>query len=424
MSGPRDLPAEGCADPVRRRHVIFVEGFDPRGAEGYFDLFRRTCEQFRRLWPITAELRPLQIDSADFAHWDVKMRGAGWQTEVRYEFMRLERFMRSDMAKPTASFLLWGLAWFFGDLLSGAEMRVFRASWRFGLHLLYFQLLLLGWLAIPVAIALLGEAAVVRYFDTATLAALASLAALVLACSVLRPLAERLGATQIGSCWLVLRGFGRGRPTWLDHAVEAGARRVRDVQKGGDTDEIVIVGHSSGSVIASAILARALELDQGCGRSRLALLTLGSVMSGVTLHPAAQRMREIVERLATAQAVAWIDCQSRKDVMGFTNFDPASGVRAPAGTQRPNPQLWQIRFKEMIAPENYRRFRRNFLRVHYQYLMAGDRPAPYDYILLVAGPAPIAEWPKQDRQLMAAFMQSAEVDRERGRHDSKVAAYL
>jgi len=27
--------------PVQRRHVIYVSGYDPRGAQGYFDLFRR-----------------------------------------------------------------------------------------------------------------------------------------------------------------------------------------------------------------------------------------------------------------------------------------------------------------------------------------------------------------------------------------------
>jgi hypothetical protein len=36
--------------------------------------------------------------------------------------------------------------------------------------------------------------------------------------------------------------------------------------------------------------------------------------------------------------------------------------------------------------------------------MAGDRPAPYDYILLVGGPLPIGEWPRRDRELFAAFV--------------------
>jgi hypothetical protein len=174
------------------------------------------------------------------------------------------------------------------------------------------------------------------------------------------------------------------------------------------------------------MMARALELDPdlGRGRTRLVLLTLGSVMPAVALHPAAQEMRNTVRRLAASPALTWIDCQSRKDVMCFTNFDLVDTIGLETGAQRRNPLLWRIRFREMIARENYARFRWNYLRVHYQYIMAGDRPAPYDYVLLVAGPAPIAEWPKQDRQLMAAFMQNAEAKRENGRHYAEVVACL
>jgi hypothetical protein len=74
------------------------------------------------------------------------------------------------------------------------------------------------------------------------------------------------------------------------------------------------------------------------------------------------------------------------------------------GAERCNPLLWRISFKDMIAPENYNRFRWDHFRVHYQYIMGGERPAPYDYILLVGGPMPIAQWPIHDRAFMAAMM--------------------
>ena len=154
------------------------------------------------------------------------------------------------------------------------------------------------------------------------------------------------------------------------------------------------------------------------------LLTLGSVMPAVALHPAAQSMRNIVRQLAVAPTLSWIDCQSRKDVMCFTNFDPVDGIGLDGGMDRRNPLLWRIRFREMIAPENYGRFRWSYLRVHYQYILAGDRPAPYDYMLLVAGPAPIAEWPKRHRQLMDVFIRDAEPEAEIDRQDAAVAACL
>jgi len=137
--------------PVQRRHVIYVSGYDPRGAQGYFDLFRRTCQRFERLWPVSARLKPIEIASEDFAHWGVALYGPNWRTVTHCDFLRLETCIRSDMEKPTGWQVLRGLGWIGADLLSGAMFRIFAASWRFALHLLYFQSLLLTWVAARLA---------------------------------------------------------------------------------------------------------------------------------------------------------------------------------------------------------------------------------------------------------------------------------
>jgi hypothetical protein len=394
--------------PVQRRHVIYVSGYDPRGAQGYFDLFRRTCQRFERLWPVSARLKPIEIASEDFAHWGVDLYGPNWRTVTHCDFLRMETFIRSDMEKPTGWQVLRGLGWVGGDLLSGALFRIFAASWRFALHLLYFQSLLLTWVAAAVIVAFAAGHAARTFFDWSVPASVALSLLIAFATLVaLRPLADRQRVVQIASCWKTLRRFGRGQATWIDRAVDTGARHLVAVARASKADELAVVGHSTGGVIAAAIVDRALELDPHLGRNgpRLVLLTLGSVMPAVALHPAAQKMRDIVVRLATTPALDWIDCQSRKDVLCFANFDPVDGIGLDVGHERCNPLLWNIAFKDMIAPDDYNRFRWNHFRVHYQYIMAGDRPAHYDYVLLVGGPRAIAEWPQRDRELMAAFLQ-------------------
>ncbi len=397
---------EGGVGAIRRRHVIYVSGYDPRGAQGYFDLFRRTCDRSQRLWPVSLTLQPVEIDSEDFAHWRLDLRGSDWQTTTHYDFLRLERFVQADMAGSTARQMLRALGWFVDDVVSGAQFRIFRASWRFGLHLLCFQLLLLAWIAVAAAVATIVGRTVGEYLGWPLWAAImSSLAAAVLVAVALRPLADRWRVIQLSNSWTDLRRFGRNRSTRLNRAIDAGAQRVIAAARTNEVDELAVVGHSSGCVIASAIMARAMELDPDLSRRgpRLVLLTLGSVMPAVALHPAAQRMRDIVGRLAAAPGLTWIDCQSRKDVMCFANFDPVDGVGVDVGSRRSNPLLWRISFRDIIAPQNYNRFRWNHFRVHYQYIMGGDRRAPYDYTLLVGGPAAIAEWPERARDLVTAF---------------------
>ncbi len=396
--------------PIQRRHILYVSGYDPRGAQGYFDLFRRTCHQFERLWPVSAKLKPIEIASEDFAHWGVDLYGPHWQAVTHYDFLRLENFIRSDIEQQTGWQLLRALGWIGGDLLSGVMFRVFAASWRFALHLLYFQSLLLTWLAAAVIVAFAAGHAVRTFFDWSIAASIAvSLAAAFATLVTLRPIADRWRVVQISSCWKTLRRFGRGQQTWIDRAVDIGARHLVAVARASKADELAVVGHSTGGVIAAAIVDRALELDPHLGRNgpRLVLLTLGSVMPAVALHPAARKMRDIIARLATAPALDWIDCQSRKDVLCFANFDPVDGIGLDVGYERCNPLLWNIAFKDMIAPDDYSRFRWNHFRVHYQYIMAGDRPSHYDYVLLVGGPRAIAEWPQHGRRFMAEFLQEA-----------------
>jgi pimeloyl-ACP methyl ester carboxylesterase len=395
------------AGAVQRRHVIYVAGYEPRGAKGYCKLFERECDRFQRIWPVSATVEPTDFDSEDFARWLVDVRASNWQVSTTYDFLRLERFIRSDLAEPMVRHIPRSLGWVIGDLVTGAQFRIFRAAWRFGLHLLFVQVVLLAWLAFAAAIgATAGSVVTGRLGLPMPVGIVTSLLAAAAAFLALQPIARRLGAIQITSCWATLRRFGRGRATWLDQVIDIGARHLIAAARQNDADEIVVVGHSAGCVIASAVIARALEWDQELGRRgpRLVLLTLGSVMPAVALHPAGRRMRDIVGRLAVEPALAWIDCKFRKDVMSFVNCDPVEGIGVHVSGRRRNPLTWRVPFKDMLSPEGYRRLRWKFFRVHFQYIMASDRPCAYDYILLVAGPVAVAEWAKRHYELTLEFI--------------------
>lgn len=410
---------------VRRRHVIYIAGYEPRGAKSYYKLFERECDRFRRIWPVALTLKPGDFDSGDFARWLVNVRTSDWQVSTTYDFLRIEKFIQSDLAEPVVRHILRSLGWIVDDLVSGAQLRIFRASWRFGLHLLFHQFVLLAWLAVSSAFGGTAEYLVTHYLGSPAPAGIAAaLFATLLSFLALQPVATRWGAIQIPSCWVVLRRFARGRATWLDQVIDTGARHLVAIAKANDADELVVVGHSAGCVIASAVIARALELDPELGRRghRLVLLTLGSVVPAAALHPAARKMRDIVTRLAVEPRLSWIDCQFRRDVMTFMKFDLVDGIGVRAGAQRCNPLTWRIPFKDMLSYEDYRRVRWKFFRIHFQYLMASDRPCPYDYILLVAGPVAISDWAEKHHELTLSFITDGISGGQEGRRELMAGA--
>ena len=99
--------------------------------------------------------------------------------------------------------------------------------------------------------------------------------------------------------------------------------------------------------------------------------------------------------------------------MNFWDFDPVAGIGAEVGAARCNPLVWKLRFRDMLSPQFYKRLRFNFFRMHYQFIMANDRRAPYDYFMLMCGPVAVATWAREASAVMAAFAEDATLAEER-----------
>jgi len=77
--------------------------------------------------------------------------------------------------------------------------------------------------------------------------------------------------------------------------------------------------------------------------------------------------------------------------MNFFPFDPIAGHGIDVGGSRRNPTIVPVRFREIIKPEHYNLFRWKFFRVHFQFVMANERPHAYDFFMIVCGPIPLSE---------------------------------
>ena len=403
---------EGNTDTlIRRRTVLYVEGYDPQGAEGYHNLFSRSFRRFLKNWPLKTTVSDLHIDSDDLAHWTIDAAGPNWQVATRYEFLRQEQMIRANMAEPMWRQVPRALWLIVNYILTGTLFRVYRASYQYGIALTTFQMMLIWWLAAAgLGGWLIGWLA--TRFAGAPLVlgvAIGVVAALALF-RVLRPLADRFFVVQINSHWPYLLEYARGdSPSCWDRCIEAGAKRLVEMAHANEADEIVVVGHSGGGVTGPAVVVRALEIDPDLGRHgpRIVLLTPGSLMPGIGLHRAATKVREIVKRIAVEPSILWIDAQARSDVLNFYEFDPVGGIGIEAGPSRCNPLIWKVRLRDMLAPEFFKKIGRSWFRMHYQFIMANDNRAPYDYMMLVCGPVPAEQWARRGSDMLARFAADA-----------------
>lgn len=380
---------------VQRRHVIYVQGYDPRGLAQYYRLFRTELRKSAALYGFQAKIgRPQTTDDNTMASWSIDTRGRDWQTRVTYDFLRWEDLIKSDFAVPIWRTVLHGFTIYCRAFFSGVIPRIWKAHWRFGMFITYPHFVLLNlviWSALPawLVVALAG------YFGAPTpikwIAAIAVFLAALWA--LLKYTEKRTYALYLMSDTIFTWQFAhRARPEW-DRRIDRFAQHLVEVARTSDAEELVVVGHSSGSFLGVEIMARALAIDPDLGRHgpRVVLLTLGADLPIVGFIPASKSFREHLRQLAVAPAIDWVDVQSRKDVMNFYPFDPIAGHGIDAGPGRRNPTVVPIRFRDMIDPAHYNSFRWQFFRVHFQFVMASERPHPFDFNMIVCGPIALAD---------------------------------
>jgi hypothetical protein len=380
---------------VQHRHIIYVQGYDPRGLAQYYRMFRTELRKFGRLYQFAATIsRPQSAPDGETASWTIETKASDWQTRTSYDFLRWEDLIQRDLAAP-----IWGTVfhamWIYWRLVFGGTIaRFWRAHWRFATFISYphFLLFIEALFSLGIAFAFgkgLEALGIPGMFSIAASAALfvAFLGSMLKYTENLTYLLYLLSDT----IW-TWEFSHRQRPEW-DERIDRFAQHLAKVARTSNAEEIVVVGHSSGSFLGVEILARALKLDPALGRHgpRIVLLTIGGNFPIVGFHAESQDFRDHLRSLAIEPSIDWIDCQSRKDVMNFFPFDPIAGHGIDVGGSRRNPTIVPVRFREIIKPEHYNLFRWKFFRVHFQFVMANERPHAYDFFMIVCGPIRLSE---------------------------------
>ncbi|MGM4927556.1 hypothetical protein [Tardiphaga sp. 619_E2_N8_5] len=376
---------------IARRHVFHIGGYDPILPDTQLERFRRSLSSFEKTWSVSAKASGV-LDATDVsASWRAETSGPNWKTETTYEMLRwddliLQDHTRSMLSRLGAAFVTLG-DW----LMTGTLFRFFYASWKYAGFFLFSYLWIAGFAASGAAVGygltwLLGMNGAAAWIAGAIVAAAVFTA-------LLHHYGWRKPINHVFDDWIFSRQYVHGqRPKMTARVDEFAGVIVARAQK-ADVDEIVIVGHCLGAALVMEAVARALALDPDLTKHgpTICVMTVSATIPKFALHPAGKSVRAATRLVADTPAIRWTEYHARDDVISFYRFDPVTLKRRSRDRDEGRPNIRRVQMHAMMGMEQFKRYRFNFMRIHYQMVMGNQCRAPYDYCMVICGPLPFDE---------------------------------
>jgi hypothetical protein len=384
---------------VHKRCFVQLTGYEPVGPEHAHRRYIREMARFLKAWNLQGEVSPPRQCADGFvANWTVETSGPNWRVATDFYYFRWDDIVSADMAESDLWRFPLGMAAMMEFILTGTVIKYFVIAWRYGGFFLYPVVFVLGMMWLSISATRFS----VIHFGLPYPMLLAP--PLWLAFFILFRLTfgRMVYIRYALDDWYFARDLiHRVRPE-VDARLELFAHEFVRIVHESDADEIIIDGHSLGAPLSIAVVDRALQIDPQLGRNGkpIHIVSSGSSLLKVALHPAAQWLRDAVGRVANAPAVYWVEYQALVDVINVYKVDPVVALGMPA-TGKPIVKI--IRIRMMVEEATYRRFHLNFLRIHRQAVMGNERRYFYDYYMLCCGPIALEDRVEDPDGSVAAF---------------------
>jgi len=150
-------------------------------------------------------------------------------------------------------------------------------------------------------------------------------------------------------------------------------------------DEIIIVGHSFGSVFAVSALAIALEKKPNLLKGkRITFFALGSSLLKIALVKRAKYFDKFVKLVLSEPNLVWHEIQTKTDFISFYKSDPFEPMKIVETAA--DVIVSRVNFKHALSQERHTKMKKSMYLAHRQYILYCDRRVHHDFQLRVFGP--------------------------------------
>lgn len=379
---------------LQKRHVFYLSGFDPRGPGFYRRLYatesaRQSAVNGMAL-SIGGRSKPSKLSNV----WNILASTDQGEVQTSYEFLRWDDLIRKYWQRNELRVIADYCRIYAMCIANGMFGHVLKTAWPPFVAAVVPLILILLALTLAVGAGWGVGSGLVATGLPGWLGWAGGLGAFAGVVQLGRLLERRMNSFWLLRIYAFTRQQANGKLADLEERLDGFARQLVERATATQDDEILIVGHSTGTIMAVSVLARALELDPALASRgpRISLLTLGHCIPILSFLPKAERFRGELARVAQATQIDWVDFTAPTDGACFAFIDPvaATGIARPDHSE-PHPKLLSARYVTLFTPQTYAAMKRDWYRHHFQYLMAGEKVGDYDYFAITAGNQTLGE---------------------------------
>ena len=368
---------------VTKRQVFYLSGFDPRGAAFYHRLYQEESALQAKLLQANIEVSSRTRQSNLVNHWAVK---ADWseptaaQINTDYFFLNWDDIVRQYWETNLLKLAWISIPSYLHYMRCGAFSNIQKNHRGPFFSAVYPMLILFLLILVSAFLGLL----VASFIPQPIIASAVGLALAVASLHYGAKLANQWGVFWLLRTYLFVFRMGLDNSAMMLDRLNDFVKIIKQTQQESPADEILLVGHSVGTIMAVHLAAMYTEQHPNLA-AKVKLITLGQCIPLLSGMPQATLFNQHLSQLQNQAVSAWMDYLARADSLAFCE---EQHLLKPELRQ---PSMRVVRFFNMFEPKRYEQIKKNKLRLHFQYLMATEKLGDYDYFLITAGALPLQQ---------------------------------
>lgn len=395
---------------VKQRQVFYIHGFDPRGASHYHRLYRSQAAQQAPVNGLHIDVSARQRNSNHHHQWQLSTA----HTQSQYHYLGWDDIVRRHWGKGWRQIISDFCCFFMLYIANGNVIKFAKASRQQLLAGFYPALYLLLGISVSAMLAYHGAHFSYHSLDsintlpavmTYGLSAITGILIALISMHTVKKMGSKLAVFWLQRIYAFSGKWAQGTLPELETRSQQFAEHIIRAIKQSENDEIVIIAHSVGTMLAVPTLAQVLNAlpgkssgNKSLNNQRVVLITLGQCIPLLSFQPKATRFRAQLQQLGQDPRLTWLDYTAPTDGACFPLLDPITSCGLTRADNA-GPQLLSPRFFTLYDAARYKKLRRAWYTMHFLYLMATDKSGPYDFFAFTAGPKRVMNHIKESRTL-------------------------